>query len=181
MISEVQAFKWHMTHRFARISILIPGGLHREVFGCLLKASCSGTDAAVSGKRFQCLTTLHAKLFLLLRVLPFCWRSFNDDLLSPALPGNLNSSDASRSIWMYMILCARTKSFLRGNVSLVLWVSLHNQGPLNLSPTSLLPVEFFLGGICPFWGRGSLLGWRIRDVVSPTHYIEVRRSPSSGM
>ncbi len=26
-----------------------------------------------------------------------------------------------------------------------------------------------------------MLGWRIRDVVSPTRYIDVRRSPSSGM
>ncbi len=27
----------------------------------------------------------------------------------------------------------------------------------------------------------SLLGWRIRGVVSPTSYMEVRRSPSSDM
>ncbi len=40
-------------------------------------------------------TTLHAKLFLFLRVLPVCWRSLNDDLLSPGLLENLNSWDAS--------------------------------------------------------------------------------------
>ncbi len=30
MISKVQGFKGHMTQRFAKISILIPGGVHRE-------------------------------------------------------------------------------------------------------------------------------------------------------
>ncbi len=43
-----------------------------KYLSCLLNTSCSGTDATASDKRFQCLTTLHAKLFLLLRVLPFC-------------------------------------------------------------------------------------------------------------
>ncbi len=35
-----------------------------------LNLRCSVTDATVSGKRFQLLTTLHAKLFRLLRILP---------------------------------------------------------------------------------------------------------------
>ncbi len=35
-----------------------------------LNAHCSGTDATARGKRFQYLTTLHAKLFRLLRVAP---------------------------------------------------------------------------------------------------------------
>ncbi len=46
-------------------------------------ASWSCTDATASGKRFQYLITLHAKLFLLLRVLLVCCRS-------PGLPENLN-------------------------------------------------------------------------------------------
>ncbi len=36
----------------------------------LLNARCSGTDATAIGKRFLCLTSLHAKLFLFLQVLP---------------------------------------------------------------------------------------------------------------
>ncbi len=36
----------------------------------LVNARCSGTDATASGKRFQYFKTSHAKLFLLLRVLP---------------------------------------------------------------------------------------------------------------
>ncbi len=35
-----------------------------------LNLRCSVTDAIANGKRFQFLTTLHAKLFRLLRVLP---------------------------------------------------------------------------------------------------------------
>ncbi len=35
-----------------------------------LNVRCSVTDVTASGKRFQFLTTLHAKLFRLLRVLP---------------------------------------------------------------------------------------------------------------
>ncbi len=77
---------------------------------CLLKASWFGTDATASGKRFQYLATLHAKLFLLLRVLTICCRSLSDDLLSPGLLENLNSLDASRWIWLYMILWVRTSS-----------------------------------------------------------------------
>ncbi len=63
---------------------------------CHLKTSCPGTDATASGNRFQYLTTLHAKLLLLLRVLLVCWRSLNDDLLSPGLLENLNNWVASR-------------------------------------------------------------------------------------
>ncbi len=37
----------------------------------------SGTDGTASGKRLQCFTTLHAKLFLLLYVLPVCWSSLS--------------------------------------------------------------------------------------------------------
>ncbi len=81
-------------------------------YNCLLKARWSCTDATARGKRFQFLTILHAKLFLLLRVLPVCWSSLSDDLLSPGLLENLNSLDASRSIWWNMILWVSTKSFL---------------------------------------------------------------------
>ncbi len=71
----------------------------------------SGTDATASGKLFQCFTTRHANLFLLLWVLPVCWRSLSADLLSPGLLENLSSWDASRSTWLYMTLWTRTKSF----------------------------------------------------------------------
>ncbi len=40
---------------------------------CFLNARSFVTDATTSGKRFQLLTTLHAKLFHLLRVLPDCF------------------------------------------------------------------------------------------------------------
>ncbi len=66
--------------------------LRHTVPSCLLKVSWSGTDVTESNKRFQYLTTLHAKLFL--------------------LQENLSSSDASRSIWLYMIFWVRTKSFI---------------------------------------------------------------------
>ncbi len=56
--------------------------------------------------------------------------------------------------------------FFRGIVFLVLWVKLHNKGSLDLSPTSLLPVVFFLGVICHFRDRDRLFGRRIRDVVA---------------
>ncbi len=40
-----------------------------ESYSCL-NLRCSVTDATANGTRFQLLTTLHAKLFRLLRVLP---------------------------------------------------------------------------------------------------------------
>ncbi len=45
-------------------------------------AHCSDTDASANCKRFQCLTTLHAKLLHPLQVLPVCRRSLSDDFLS---------------------------------------------------------------------------------------------------
>ncbi len=37
----------------------------------------SCTDGTASGERLQCMTTLHAKLFLLLYVFPVCWSSLS--------------------------------------------------------------------------------------------------------
>ncbi len=78
-----------------------------------LNLRCSVTDATESGKRFQVLTTLHAKLFRLLRVLPICYSSLIDALLSPGLLENLNNCVASWSTWLYSILWVRTKKSLR--------------------------------------------------------------------
>ncbi len=63
-----------------------------------LNLFCSFTDATESGKRFQLLTTVHAKRFRLLRVLPVWWSSLIDDLLSRGLLENLNNWVVSRSI-----------------------------------------------------------------------------------
>ncbi len=52
-----------------------------------------GTYPTKSGKRFHCLTTLHAKLFALL-LFPL---GLSDGLLSPGLRESLNSRVASRS------------------------------------------------------------------------------------
>ncbi len=50
-----------------------------------LNLRCSVTDATANGKRFQFVTTLHTKLFRLLRVLPVWLRSLIDDILIPGL------------------------------------------------------------------------------------------------
>ncbi len=68
---------------------------------------CSVTDAAASGKRSQLLTTLHAKLFLFLRVLPVWWNSIIDDRLSAGPLEKLNNWVASISIWLQSILWVR--------------------------------------------------------------------------
>ncbi len=82
------------------------------MFNCYLNLRCSVTDVTANGKRFQFVTTLYAKLFRLLWVLPVWWSSLIDDLLSPGLLENLNNWIASKSIWLLSILWVRTKSFL---------------------------------------------------------------------
>ncbi len=52
-----------------------------------LDSRCADTDATESGKLL--LTTLHAKLFRLLRVLPVWQSILIDNLLSPGLLENL--------------------------------------------------------------------------------------------
>ncbi len=47
-------------------------GKYKYLVVLFLKASCSGTDTTTSGKRFQYLTTMYVKLFLLLWVLTAC-------------------------------------------------------------------------------------------------------------
>ncbi len=66
------------------------------------------THAGLVPMRLQ----VHAKLVLLLRVLPVCLSSLSDDLLSPGLLENLPRCGASRSIWLYSILWVGAKSFL---------------------------------------------------------------------
>ncbi len=51
----------------------------------LINSRYPGSDATVSGKRFQLLTRLHAKLYRLLQILQIWWSSVVDDLLSPPL------------------------------------------------------------------------------------------------
>ncbi len=75
-----------------------------------LNSRCSVIDATVSGKLYLLLTTLHAKLFRLLLVLPVWLSSLIDDILSSGLLENLNNWVASISIWLEIILCVRTKS-----------------------------------------------------------------------
>ncbi len=119
------------------------------------------------------------------RALAVCKISLNDEFLSPVLLKNVNSWVASRPIRLYMILWVTTKSFLillcRGSVILVLCVYLHNNGLYALSPTSLLPIVFFLGCICPFLRQGQFALMAFSDVVSLTPYKEERSYPSSGI
>ncbi len=61
-----------------------------HVVSQFLNVYWSGTNATVSDKRFQSLKTLHAKVCLLLWVLPVCWGSLSDDRLSGELLENLN-------------------------------------------------------------------------------------------
>ncbi len=65
--------------------------LKNRILELTIWVTFTSADEIVNGKRFQYLTTLHVKLFLL-RVLPV-WRTIqNDDRLFPGFLENLNRS-----------------------------------------------------------------------------------------